>query len=576
MKKPTIKSQVDKYVREVLSGKIVACKWVKLACQRYKDDMKNRKAKGLVFSQKAAERNINFIQQLKHSKGEWAGKFVILEPWELFVSWNIFGWMKPDGNRRFRTAYLEVARKNGKSTYISGIGNYLAFADGEAGAEVFSAATKLAQAKITHEEAKRMVLSSELKKHIKIFRDNLSHEASHSKYEPLGADAKTADGLNVHGGLIDELHEHPNRDMWDVLDTGTGSRSQSLIFSITTAGFDRHSICWEQHAYTEKILEGAIEDDTFFGIIFTIDAGDNWEDESVWMKANPNLGVSVKLDDLQRKAKRAKEIPSQLNAFLRKHLNVWTESVERWLPAEQWKECNEWFEEESLINRTCYAGLDLASTQDTASLVYVFPPEDYSYDLSQDISEITCKEPFKVICKTFIPENNMQIRVRRDRVPYDVWAREGFIIPTEGNVIDYNFILATLQKDLAKYYIKELAFDRWGAGKIIQDLQEMGFEDESEKFQDRTLIQFGQGFGSMSSPSKQLAILVGQKKISHNDNPVLSWMASNAVIRVDPAENIKPDKEKSTERIDGIVSLVMGVGRAVLHKQESSAGISFI
>jgi phage terminase large subunit-like protein len=574
-----IKEKVNQYVKDILSGKIKACKYVKLACKRYKNDFKN---KDLIFDEFEANETVEFIHRLKHSKGEWAGQFFMPEPWELFIIWNLFGWKrKSDGLRRFRTAYIEVARKNGKSTLVSALGNKIAFADDEPGAEVYSVATKRDQAKITHEEAKRMIRSSWLKDHVTILRDNLSSEKSNSKYEPLSSDAKTADGLNIHGAIVDELHEHPNRDLWDVIETGTGSRRQPLMIAITTAGYDRHSICFEQHVYTEKVLEGVIKDDTYFGVIYTIDDKDDWQDESKWIKANPNLEVSVKLDDLQRKAQRAVEMPSQLNAFLRKHLNVWTESVERWIPAEVWDRGNIPFNEEELKQRTCYAGLDLASTTDTASLVYVFPPIGYNADLAESdqngkFKEYDLTEPFKVITKVFIPKDNMHGRVRRDKVPYDVWEREGFIHATAGDCIDYGFILKEIENDLARYYVKELAFDDWGSGKIIQDLQNLGFEDTGDKYHaDRKLVKMRQGYRTMSGPSKDLEKLIRQGWISHNGHPVLKWMCSNVVISLDPAENIKPNKKESTERIDGIVALVMALSRAILHKEEE-ARFSFI
>jgi len=337
-----------KYAKKVLSGKIIAGKWVKLACKRHIKDLKR---KDIWFDEAAADRVIRVCSFLKHSKGEWAGTPFILEPWQAFIVSAVFGWkIKKTGLRRYRTVYIECARKSGKTTLLAALGLYMFCMDGEAGAEVYSAAVKRDQARISHSEAMRMVKASPaLRKRIGIVKDNLHIINTASKFEPLGADADSVDGLNVHGGLIDELHAHKKRDMWDVLETATGARRQPLQIAITTAGFDQTSICFEQHTYVKQILSGTIEDDTYFGIIYAIDVdeklgddiivkGDDWRDERCWVKANPNLGISVKLDDLQRKAKKAMEIPAAQNNFLRKHLDVWTQSFTRWIDLGIWDE----------------------------------------------------------------------------------------------------------------------------------------------------------------------------------------------------------------------------------------------
>lgn len=558
----------EKYAESVLNGKIVVCKWVKLACQRYFDDLRDADKLGIYFDVKSANRALKFFSALKHSKGEWAGTEFHLEPWQEFIVWNLFGWKRVDnGYRRFRTCYLEVSRKNGKSTLVSGIGLYLFIADNEPGAEVFSVATKKDQACITHSEATRMVSYSPiLKSKIRTFRNNLHCEATHSKFEPLGSDADTTDGLNISGAIVDELHAHKTRDLLDRVTTATGSRRQPLIIAITTAGFDKNSVCWEQHSYTERILEGTVKDESFFGIIFTIDKDDSWDDESVWIKANPNLNVSVKLDDLRRKMKKAKEIPAEVNTFLRMHLDVWTESVTRWLSVEAWDGCNLYpIADEKLSGRSCYGGLDLSTNIDITALVHVFPPEN-GYD-----------EVFDILARFFIPADQIANRVRRDRVPYDVWVRQGFVTATPGNVIDYSYVLSQIDKDAKQFDLKEIAFDRWGASKIIQDLQDMGFEKpEGKNTYSRHLIDFGQGFASMSAPTKELEKLILSRKINHGGNPVLKWMAANVVVKLDPAGNVKVDKGQSVERVDGIVALIMGISRAILHVEEDAPLISYI
>ena len=340
-----------KYAEDVLNGQVVACKWVQLACERHLTDLDRD---SVYFDEKEANKVINFFPEyLRHSKGEWANRPFHLAPWQEFIVGSLFGWKNKETRyRRFRIAYEEVARKNGKTTMIAGIGNFLFLADKEPGAEVYTAATKKDQAALSHSESVRMVKKSpKLRNRVGIYRNNMSIDSTASKYQPLGADADTVDGLNIHGGLIDELHAHKTRDMWDVLETATGSRRQPLQMAITTAGVDQTGICYEQHEYVQQILKRTIEDDSYFGIIYTLDLNkdcpnikkedeDDWTNEEVWIKANPNLGFSAKLDDLQRKAKKAKIIPAAQNNFLRKHMDVWTQQVDRWIDLDLWDQNN--------------------------------------------------------------------------------------------------------------------------------------------------------------------------------------------------------------------------------------------
>lgn len=556
MRSSSVASVAEQYVEDVLIGKQVACRWVRLACERHKRDLETGRERGLRFDELDARKAIAFFGLLKHSKGEWAGRTIVLEPWQQFVLWSLFGWKhrdydengKPVWYRRFRTSYLEVARKNGKTTMAAGVGLFLLIADGEPGAEVYSAATKRDQARISHSEATRMAKASPpIRRQVTVFKDNIHIAGTASKFEPLGRDADSMDGLNVHAALIDEIHAHKTRDVWDLLETATGARRQPLMFGITTAGFDRQSLCYQQHEYTEKVLSGVVEDDSWFGIIFTIDPEDDWLDEAVWIKANPNLGVSKKLDDMRRLAARAREMPSQLNAFLRLHLDVWTQSETKWVDLEHWQACGKMVDPVGLRGRTCYGGLDLSSTTDVSALVLVFPPEQEGDD-------------YQVLCRFFIPEEAMVERSHRDRVPYDAWVRQGYITATPGNVIDYDYILAQIDEDAISYDLREIAFDRWGATLIVQQLQE----------REMTVAQFGQGFVSMSPPMKELEKLILSQRLAHGNNPVLTWMADNLVVRQDPAGNIKPDKERSREKIDGMVALIMSLDRALRHEAVGS------
>ena len=538
-------NKVTLYAEKVINGEIVAGKLVIAACQRHFDDLEKAKSKDYpyYFDEEEAERAIAFFPFLSHSKGEWAGEALLLELWQCFIVGSIYGWLrKEDGLRRFRTAFIEVARKNGKSTLLAGIGLYQLVADGEPGAEVYSAATKKDQARIIFDEAKRMVKKSpSLNKRIEVLKDTLFFERMEARFQPLGADEDTLDGLNVHGGLIDELHAHKTRGVWDVLETATGSRQQPLLIAITTAGFNINGIGYEQHQYCENILNKVFEDDTYFAYIACIDKGDDWTDPTVWAKANPNLGISVKLDDLQRKCDKAKKVPTAVNNFLCKHLNVWTSQAERWMPLDKWKACGG--ELPDLKNIRCYLGLDLSSTLDLTALSFVFPLNDGQY---------------ATFTHFFIPEETMFERVQTEGIPYDTWARLGYLTATPGNVVDYEFIKAFIREQAEQFKIVEIGFDPWNATQIAIDLQNEGFK----------MVEVRQGFKTLSEPLKTLMALTVSKKLLHDSNPVMDWCAYNMVVRKDPAGNIKPDKEKAQQKIDGMVALVTGLSRALLANQK--------
>lgn len=554
------KHPAEQYVRDAISGKVVVGHLVRLACERHVRDLKHGAERGLYFDVRAAQRAIDFYGFLRHSKGEFGGKVFVLSPWQIFIVYSLFGWRRAGGTRRFRVAHVEVARKNGKTTLWCGIGLYMLFADGEPGAEVYCAATKKDQARLLFHEAERMRKSSpSLKKRVQSFRDNLSIVATASKFEPLGADSDTLDGLNVHCALVDELHAHKTRDLWDVLDTATGARRQPLMAAITTAGFNRLSICYKQNEYGQKVLEGVLEDDSFFIYIATIDKDDDWEAEKNWAKANPGLGVSVNVDDLRRKAKKAKDEPSALNAFLRLHLNVWTQQDTRWMPLDKWNACAgfpmvgkdpkslEAEVLEMLAGRECYGALDLSSKIDLTAYVKVFPPTE-------------ALPKYVAICRFYMPEDNVAERVKKDRVPYDVWIREGFITATPGNVVDYDFIEADVLRDAARFEFKEIAFDPYNATQVAVRLGKESL----------TMVEFRQGFLSMNEPTKELMVVVINKTLAHLSNPVLRWMAANMVVKQDEAGCLKPNKDKSQEKIDGIVALIMGLGRAIANPADDA------
>jgi phage terminase large subunit-like protein len=545
---------VDAYAEAVLEGKIAAGQFTRLACERHLRDLATGATRGLYFDYDAADHALEFFRFLRHSKGEWAGCVFHLEPWQQFIVGSIFGWMRADGTRRFRTAFIECPRKQGKSTLAAGVGLYLFIADGEPGSEVYSAATKRDQAKIVWDEAANMVKRSPaLAKRVRIFpgKANMHVPEFRAKFEPLGADADTLDGLNVHGAIIDELHAHKTRNVWDVLETATSSRRQPLVFTITTAGTDQNSICYEQHEYACGILKDTIQDDTYFAYIATIDEGDDWKDPRAWAKANPNLGVSVKLDDLERKCEKAKKVPAAQNAFKRLHLCVWVQQVSRWIDLDLWDQNAGIVVEEELRGRTCYGGLDLSSVSDITAWVLVFPHEDDP-------------ETVDVLARFWVPEARLHDDHNRYREQYRVWARQGWLKTTPGEAIDYAFVKKQILEDARKYRLVDMNIDRlFQAHQLAVELEQEGL----------TVVGMGQGFMSMAAPMKEFERRLLARKIRHGGNPVLRWMADCVAVKQDPAGNLKPDKASSQGRIDGIVALVMALDRAMRHEKPQKRSV---
>lgn len=496
------------------------------------------------FDERAATIAVSFCENLlQHTRGEWAGERFALQPWQAKVLRDLFGWKRrADGTRRYRTAYIEIPRKNGKSTMSAAIALVLLFADGEPGAEVYSAAADREQANIVFDEAKRMVeASSVLAKRSTVYRRSITVSGTSSSYKVLSADAPTKHGLNASGVIFDELHAQAGRELWDVLTTSTGARRQPLVVALTTAGFDRNSICWEQHEYAKRIEKGIIADDSFYSAIFAADDDDDWTKEETWRKANPSIGVTIKLDYLATEAQRALSSPAYQNTFRRLHLNQWTQQDTRWLDIRAWDKCSTMPSLKLLDNAVCYGGLDLASTSDLAAFVLCFPNEPGE-------AEHYVWLPF-----FWLPEENLVERSRRDRVPYEVWAREGLLTLTPGNVIDYGRITSDIIKLSQRYNIGDIAFDRWGATQMSQELDGAGIE----------MVGFGQGFASMSHPTRELMRVVLDGKLSHGGHKMLRWMADNLVVSTDPAGNVKPNKEKSREKIDGVVAGIMALDRAI-------------
>ena len=507
-------------------------------------------AQGYYFDERSATVAERFFDRmLVHVEGPMAGRPFRLEPWQRDIVRRLFGWKQADGSRKYRKLFLEVPRGNGKSTFAAGLALLLLAVDGEKSAKVYSAAADKGQASLVFETAEKMVAASPLlAKRIKPFRNRtMEYPETGSRYIVLSADAYTKHGLNPHGIIFDELHAQPNRELYDVLQTAMGKRRQPLMVMITTAGFDRNSICWEQHEYARKVTAGIVDDPTFLSAIWSAGPEDDWTSPATWRKANPNYGVSVREEFLRQECKTAMESPAYQNTFRRLYLNQWTQQESRWLDMAAWDACATPLP--NLAGRACYGGLDLASTTDIAALVLAFPAVD--------------GDPVRLLAFFWIPEDNMRERSLRDRVPYDAWVREGLVFATPGNVIDYGRIEAQILALREIYDIREIAFDRWGATQISQNLTGEGL----------TMVQLGQGYASMTAPTKEMGRLVMSKQLAHGGNPVLRWMADNVTVEQDAAGNIKPSKAKSREKIDGIVAGVMALDRATRHDPELGGSV---
>lgn len=546
---PEVASPVTTYAQDVVSGEIVAGKMVRQACQRHLDDLEHGAARGLRFEPSEAEYAINFFKLLSLTEGEFAGNPFLLEPFQQFIVGSLFGWKGADGYRRFRTAYIETAKGSGKSPLAAGIGLLGLVGDGEAGAEIYAAAVTRDQAKILFSDAEKMVEKSPtLSSKIESTVNNLTYGATQSYFRAISAEARGLDGKRVHMALIDELHEHPSPIVVDKMRAGTKNRRQALIFEITNSGYDRNSVCYDHHRYSEQILEGSLKNDEWFAYVCGLDENDDWKDESVWLKVNPGLDTILPRKYMREQVAEAIGMPSKQNIVLRLNFCVWTEQATRWLDMDQWDLCGGKINAQSLVGRRkCWAGVDLSATTDLSALALVFEPDD------EDIVD--------VLMYYWVPEERMRERAQRDRVPYDRWVREGFIEMTEGNVVDYDAIRERINglRDMG-YNIAEVAMDPWNATQTSTQLMGDGFE----------VAAIRQGFASLTSPSKELERRVAEKSIRHGDNPVLRWNASNVAIAQDPAGNIKPDKSKSTERIDGIAAIVNGMARMLYRENTES------
>lgn len=492
----------------------------------------------------------NFIEKLlKHSKGEYAGKPFKLQDWQYkkIVS-PLYGTVNRHGNRQYRTCLVMVARKNGKTSLAAALALYHLFGDGEMGAEIYSAATDRDQASLVFNEAASMVRQSPLllsKCKIIDSQKRIVRYETNSFYRAIAADAASAHGYNASCIIYDELHAAANRDLYDVLSTSMGARRQPLLLIISTAGSDKNSILYEQYGYAKKMLNGTVADDTFLPVIFEVDEKEDWEDEANWFKANPALGTFRSIEEMRSFYRKAKENAAETNNFKRLYLDQWTAQQTRWLPLEAWNKCSGVVDRLELKNIKCWAGLDLSSSDDLTAFVLVFNVDGI----------------YKVMPYFFMPADNIEKRVKKDRVPYDVWASQGYLFTTPGNVIDYKFIEDKICDIAKEFEISEIAYDPYNALMLNQKLVEFGFN----------MVEIRQGMKSLSPPTKQTEVLILSQKLNHGGNPVLSWMFDNVMVVTDANDNRRVDKEKSNEKIDGIQALIMAISRASLNTDDTKS-----
>ncbi len=549
----------EQYMADVLAGRIVTSELVRLQIERHYRDLKDGKQRGLRFNRKKAQHAIDFFPLFTiGTEDEWKGVAITLEPWWQAVTWILYGWERRHEKRwvrRWKFGYIEVARGNLKSLVGSGYCLYEFRGRKVQGARVYCAATDKDTARLVFDTASTMVLETWQDQPVIVSVDNLADMESGSSFEPCASVGKGLIGRRPSFVLLDELHMHPNADVWEAFETALDKRPGSLLLAITNSGFDRNSVCYRQREYAENVLREIVPDDTWFAWICGLDPKDiedpdGWQDERNWRKANPSGAVS--LDDLHSHALKAKASPSSLNAFLRFRLCIWTTEYSEWMPMDRWALCKRPIERELLRGRRCFGGLDLSTVTDISAFVLLFEPID--------------EDPhWRLLPQFFLPKENIAWRCKRDRVPYDVWARQRLFHLTEGNVIDYRYIRKTINDLRDEFYIAQIGFDRWNSTDIVTNLQEDGFE----------LVRIGQGFAGMSYPTKRFLELVLGGNLAHDGNEVLRWMVRNVIVQEDPAGNIKPDKSKSREKIDGAVASIIAVSLVMNATAQSQEGVVF-
>lgn len=532
------------YARRVQSGESPACKWARLAVDRQLDDLAREPGDSWpwVFDADRAERPCDFLELLPHIKGKWARerRLIELDPWQCFILTTVFGWVHRDtGLRRFREVYLEIPRKNAKSTLSSGVALFMLTADGEQGAEVYSAATTRDQARIVFDDAKAMAeRTPDMRTYlgVAILQHCITVAATASKFAPLAAEGSTLDGLNVHFAVLDELHAHKTRAVYDVIDTARGAREQSLLWNITTAGTDRGGICYERRTHLTKVLERVIEDQTTFGIIYTIDETDDPMASQSWAKANPNWQVSVLQADMEAAARKAQSMPSALNNFLTKRLNVWVNGDSPWMDMRAWERCADaTMSLDDFAGARCYIGLDLAQKKDFAALCLVFERDG----------------TWHVFTRLYLNELAVQ---ESGNAHLSGWARSGYVQVTDGDITDFDVVADDLRRYCKQHDVQEIAFDpalsMYFAGKLIEE--------------GLPLVEITQRSLFFTPPLLQVENLVLERKLRFDGNPVMTWMVSNLVVKVSKFSGLRsPTKERPENKIDGVMAMLMALGRAM-------------
>lgn len=527
------------YAADVLGGKIPACKWVKLAADRQLADLKTYAGSRspYVFDENEANRVCKFIELLTHTKGELAGTRIHLEPWQVFILTTVFGWLRrADGGRRYRRAYVEVSRGNGKSTLCSGIGLYCLLADREGGAEVYSFATTRDQAKIVFGDAKVMAERNAPLRNkfgLQVLANALYVPTSNSTFQAKSAEGSTLDGLNTHLAIIDELHAHKTRAVYDVVETSTGKRKNSLMFVITTAGFDTSGICYEVRTMVTKVLEKSVVDETQFGIIYGLDEGDDWTTVEALEKANPNWGISVRPEIITSLMKKAIALPSAVNNFKTKHLNIWCSASSAWMDMQAWEAGEINVDRSDFEGQPCYIGLDVGAKNDVTAKVLLFP----------------VGKSFVVFADFYLPEAAVE---KSTNSQYRGWVEEGWITQSGGAMTDLARIEEDIRDDLSRFDVKGIAYDPWNALQLATNLGNDG----------APMVEYRNTVQNFSDPMKSLEALVQDKRVNHDGNPVLRWMMGNVVAKLDAKDNIFPRKERYENKIDGVVALIMALGIA--------------
>lgn len=543
-KKPDYIAIACQYIEDVLSGKIPACKWVRLACKRQKEDLES--LNGWRFDEKRACAPCWFIENLQHVKGPLAGQLIHLEPWQVFIVTTVFGWIDEAGNRRFRRVYVEVPRGNGKSALSSGVALYCLLADGEGGAEVYSLATTREQAGIVFDTSKRMTqMSAPLRAAFgcQVLAHSIYVPKSGSTFRALSAEGSTLDGLNVHCGIIDELHAHKTREVYDVVETATGKRKQSLMWTITTAGSNRAGICFEVRSFVSKVLEKTATDEQQFGIIYGLDPEDDWTSEEALEKANPNWGISVQPDIIRGLQEKAVAMASAANNFKTKHLDVWVSADSAWMDMQKWASmadpslCPEDFE-----GCECVIGLDLATKRDICAAVKLFR------------REVNGVPHYYVFGRYYLPQETLEASGNSQ---YGGWSDTGCLTVTPGATTDFGQVADDIREDLSRFSVQAVAYDPWQAMQLANTLSDEG----------APMLEVRQTVGNLSEPMKTLEALVLDGRLHHDGNPALAWMMSNVVAHLDAKDNIYPRKQRPEEKIDGAVALIIALSRYVSGEQ---------